>query len=163
MLKPLLARRVDQQFRRPDLAPLPRSVIEYAEGVVHGLHAALRAQVEPVYRRPEHPIDGWGLTATTSLEHGEFMGIPTAARLGQRAVYLSVNRDVIRQVITAPHPRKPLEELVVQVRNTSVPDLLRKDPSLYGALLDGVKATIEILNLNYAYDSREEPTLPDVL
>lgn len=149
MLHPFLARRMNNQFSRRDLAPLSPDEIDYAQTAVQGLHVALSEQVKPVYRRPKHPVDGWGLTHTPLCDSGEILGIPIVNILGSRAIYLSMTPGKMQRVLTAPDAHTFGAERVIQIKNTSVPDLLEEDPSLYYGLLAAVDESIQVFGLEY--------------
>ena len=159
MYRPIIARRLNKQFHRPDTLQLSNDLVEYADSVIRGLHTALIAQSEPVYRKPEHPINGWGLTDTPLTFENTLYGIPIVGILGRRAIYLSEKPHNIQRVLYVPHPRIVLAEQVVQVRQTTVPKLLAEDPTLYYALLNNADASITEFNLNYRIP--ELPLSPD--
>ncbi len=158
MRRLFLARQMNQQLRRDDMEQLSVGAVDYASGVVGGLHRALLAQAEPTYRRPEQPIDGWGLTDTPLERRGALGGINIVALVGRRAVYLSTEPNIMYRVLTVPHRRIAFEEEVVQVRTTTVPDLLREDPTLYYGMLNAVGDTVKELGIDY-----DVPLLPDEL
>ena len=152
MFHPFISRQMNKQFRNHDMQPLSADVIDYADSVIRGLHIALYNQVEPVYRRPEHPVDGWGLTATPLKKEVQFLGIPTVTILGHRSIYLSRFPYVIQRVLTAPNPYRAYEEKVIKVDRTSVPALLGEDPTLYYNLLDSVDDSIREFDLDYTVE-----------
>jgi hypothetical protein len=75
---------------------------------------------------------------------GSILGV-----LGCRTIYLSVEPDIMYRVLTAPHPRLAFEDEVVQVRTTTVPDLLQEDPTLYYGMLNAVDETVKELGIDY--------------
>jgi hypothetical protein len=151
---------MNRRFRRPDVDPLPPNMVAYADGVIRGLHAALHMQAEPVFRRPEQPVDGWGLTATPLIRQGEMMGTPVSTILGSRAIYLATKPTVMYRVLSVPYPREPFEEQVIQVRRTSVPALLVEDPTLYYGLLNSADDYVERFGLDYQIPQAPAPTEP---
>jgi hypothetical protein len=100
-------------------------------------------------------VTGWGLVTTPLERHGKVTGIPTVAYLGSRAVYLGTEPGVMYRVLTAPHPSKPFESRLIQIRGTSVPDLLAEDPTLYYGLFSAAENSIAEFSLNY-----ELPSIP---
>jgi hypothetical protein len=158
MPRPFTIRTLNKKLHRPDVPKLPDDMIMYADTVIHGLHAALRFQTTPPYRRPEHAVDGWGLTATPVIEYGEFHGIPTVRILGRRSIFLAAESDTIHRVLSIPHPDQPFEQLVIQIKHTNVPALLDEDPTLYLGLLTSVDESIQTFDLDYAIPTAPIPT-----
>ena len=151
MLHPFAAHRLNKQLdlRVAEVAPLPESVVQYTDHAVRGLHAALRNQVWPVYRRPEHPVDGWGLLSTQCVREYKEGGVLITEFLGSRTIYLATQSDAVLRVLTTPHPRDMLEERVVQIRRITTPQLLQEDPTLHPSLIKVIHETVQEFDLDY--------------
>lgn len=154
MEHPIVARRLNRQLAslNADTDQLPETALQYADRVVRGLHLALRNQAEPAYRRPKHPVDGWGLVNTSIETEGNTFGIPITEYLGSRTIYLAAKSNAILRVLTAPSARRFMESRVIQIRQTTIPVLLAETPALYPTLLDAVDESIQGFQLAYQYE-----------
>lgn len=149
MFHPFLSRKLNQALTNTTAEKLPQEFVDYATTVINGLHVALKKHTKPPFNRREHHVDGWGLTSTRIEERGAIAGIPATQLLGHRAIYLSTTPGLILRVLSAPHPRRFLEERVVQVRSTSIAHLLHEDPTLYYGLLNAAEDTVREFQLEY--------------
>lgn len=156
--RPRLARNLNEQSRRADLDPLSADQVAYTQEAIGGLHRALHDQIDPVFHRPKHPVTGWGLTSTALENYDEAYGVPMVTLLGHRTIYLAQNIGDIKRVLTVPHPRRAMEERVIQISNTTIPELLTEDPSLYGALIASAIENVIEYDLDYSLGPRPRTT-----
>lgn len=126
--------------------PLQEGQIKIATNYITNVHNALREQIEPIYTTPEHPINGWGLLQTPFQRTGEYLGIPTIHVLGSRSIYLSTDPGEILRVLEVPDEHT-VAFSVAAIDSTTVPDLLREDPSLVDPLIKNAQQYISEFNL----------------
>lgn len=137
--------------------------VEYASEVVGAVHESLLQQTDkPWCTQPDFPVDGWSLVATHITETFSFVGFPrVVSYLGSRSIYLANKPGVVCRVLTVPHPRRPFVSRTIDVRATTVPDLLAEDPTLCPALVHTAHQTVEEFGLRCILPVAPIVAMPD--